>query len=309
LGLCQKCEVGQILLPTVSIILPTFNGARYLRQSIDSCLGQFGGQNRDRTLELIVVDDCSTDETPQILCEYGKKDARIKILRNESNRKLPASLNRGFQAARGEFLTWTSDDNRYRPHALEEMLTALSKNSDVDLVYADMTLIDENGLKIGVQKVKPPETLVEGCPVGACFLYRKKVFQEIGDYSEDLFLAEDYDYWLRVSCRFKLLALSKDLYEYRHHARSLTWTQTLKVTKSADEALRRSLGQMDFLTPEFKVKGFLRLAKAALLEKNIAEFYSYLKRSLGTDLLWTLGVGTRKLGRLLFPRPKLQMPK
>lgn len=97
--------------PKVSIVLPTYNGARYLRQSIDSCLGQ-----TYRNLELIVVDDASTDTTPEIIRSY--QDPRIRVIRHEKSKMLPESLNTGFRAVSGDYLTWTSDDNYYVPEAI-----------------------------------------------------------------------------------------------------------------------------------------------------------------------------------------------
>ena len=94
--------------PKISVVLPVYNGERYLRESLDSILAQTMGD-----FELIVVDDCSTDATSVILAEYAVRDSRIRIIRNAENQKLPRSLNIGFAEARGEYLTWTSDDNVY----------------------------------------------------------------------------------------------------------------------------------------------------------------------------------------------------
>src|SRR5436190_21740360 len=94
--------------PKVSIVLPTYNRAKYLKLSIDSCLIQ-----TFKDFELIIVDDCSKDETPQTIKSYT--DPRIRYHRNESNQRLPRSLNIGFSLAKGEYLTWTSDDNFFLP--------------------------------------------------------------------------------------------------------------------------------------------------------------------------------------------------
>ena len=98
----------------VSIVLPTFNGEEFLAQSIESVLKQ-----SYKNLELIIVNDCSTDSTPRIIEEFAKKDSRIKIIHNAINQKLPRSLNIGFNAASGEYWTWTSDDNYYLENAIE----------------------------------------------------------------------------------------------------------------------------------------------------------------------------------------------
>ena len=92
--------------PLISIVLPSYNGARYVCESIDSCLRQ-----SYHNWELIIVDDASTDDTPSIIAEYVARDHRIRSIRNAVNRRLPGSLNIGFADASVQFLTWTSDDN------------------------------------------------------------------------------------------------------------------------------------------------------------------------------------------------------
>src|SRR5437870_4846053 len=101
----------------VTIVLPVYNGQTYLRQSIESCLKQ-----THRNFELVVVDDCSTDNSPSIITEYARQDSRIISIRNTTNRRLPGALNVGFAASTGDFLTWTSDDNYYAPTAIEVLV-------------------------------------------------------------------------------------------------------------------------------------------------------------------------------------------
>jgi glycosyltransferase involved in cell wall biosynthesis len=161
--------------PRVSIVLPTHNGERFLAQSIESCLSQ-----PFRDIELIVVDDCSTDSTPRIARRYAHADPRVRVLRNDPNRKLPASLNRGFSEARGAYLTWTSDDNWYRPDAIGSMAEFLDAHADVGLVYAGMTDVDDAGAELKRRAALPPECLVEWSCVGACFLYRREVRDRLG---------------------------------------------------------------------------------------------------------------------------------
>src|SRR4029079_4361219 len=94
----------------VSIVLPVYNGGQFLRQSIESCLTQ-----THRNLELILVDDCSKDDTPAIIAEYAARDPRVRSIRNTTNQRLPRSLNIGFAEAGGARLTWTSHDTFYAP--------------------------------------------------------------------------------------------------------------------------------------------------------------------------------------------------
>lgn len=217
--------------PKVSIVLPTYNDARYLRQSIDSCLGQTYSN-----IELIIVDDGSLDETASIVASYT--DARIKYVRHDINRGLPRALNTGFAQTTGEFLTWTSSDNFYVPDAIGTMLDFFGSHSDVDFIYADFYLIDEENRVMGLVKVGPVEELMYHNSVGACFLYRRHVYAAVGDFSPRLPLAEDYAYWLCVSKSFRMERLTGiPLYYYRKHARSLSSTyDRAKECKLNDQA-------------------------------------------------------------------------
>lgn len=202
--------------PLVSIVLPTYNGASYLRQSIASCLNQ-----SYRELEVVAVVDGSTDETEAILAEFS--DERLRVVCHTRNRGLPEALNTGFRQARGELLTWTSDDNWYAPEAIQEMVAFVVQNPQVGLVYADLWLVDEEGRMTELNAL-PPEHL-ETQPwngVYACFMYRREVYETVGDYDPSSRLVEDYDYWLRVAELHKMAMLRKRLYYYRQHKGSLT---------------------------------------------------------------------------------------
>jgi glycosyltransferase involved in cell wall biosynthesis len=207
---CGKAES-----PLISIILPVYNGEKYLRESIDSCLRQSFVD-----WELIIVDDGSTDGTDRIIRSY--KDARILSIRHAVNRRLPAALSTGFRQSRGRFLTWTSCDNRFASSALQVLLDFLNDHPEADLVYSDFDFIDERGALVRKHRAGPTESLHIGNVVGMSFLYRRSVYEAIGDYDDDAFLAEDYDYWLRANQKFRLTHLPKTLYEFRLHPDSLT---------------------------------------------------------------------------------------
>jgi len=202
--------------PKVSIILPTCNGAKYIRQSIDSCLNQ-----TYKNIELIIVDDGSTDETPEIIKSY--KDKRIKYLRHKKNQGLPHALNTGFANATGEYLTWTSDDNFYSKKAIEKMLFFL-KNKHYSFVYSDYYKFKDNNISSNQKLIQLPDfpnLKNENC-IGPCFLYSREVERAIGNYDPHVELAEDYDYWIRTSKRFPMFHLGEPLYFYRTHKRSLS---------------------------------------------------------------------------------------
>ena len=204
----------------VSIVLPVYNGEKYLSESIDSVIAQ-----TYQDWELIIVDDCSTDSTPTIAKKYAQNDNRIKYYRNAENCKLPKSLNVGFSHTKGDYLTWTSDDNRYHANAIERMIAAMRENN-CEFVFAAYTKIDENGNKIKDKVDK--KDIVKMLPVqnviGACFMYTRNVYETIGDYDTELFLAEDFDYWQRIYGHFNAVYIREILYDYRLHDSTLTNT-------------------------------------------------------------------------------------
>ncbi|MBP3196930.1 MAG: glycosyltransferase, partial [Butyrivibrio sp.] len=205
----------------VSIVLPTYNGAQFLKESIDSVIKQTISD-----WELIIVDDCSTDQTPEIADFYSTIDSRIRVIHNKDNKKLPASLNIGFKNANGDYLSWTSDDNYYYPQAIETMLDYLDANVSCPMVCAGMKVIDKNGIEVGDYEEYSPSGIYYDNSVGACFLYRREVLDTIGWYDESNFGIEDYEYWLRILRECGDIEYIKDtLYAYRVHEKSLTTTR------------------------------------------------------------------------------------
>lgn len=208
----------------VSIVLPTYNGARYIRESLESILNQ-----TYKNWELIIVNDCSTDETAVIIREYAAKDSRIRIIDNSVNQKLPRSLNIGFSTTMGKYLTWTSDDNIYLPDAIEKMQQFLMKN-EFYMVCARMDYIDETGSIIGKCIPYDEYYMFLRDTVGACFMYKREVLNTIGEYNPSRVYIEDYDYWQRVLKKFGHIGFISDtLYLYRQHQESLTATKQKQV--------------------------------------------------------------------------------
>ena len=207
--------------PLVSIVLPTFNGERYLRQSIGSVISQ-----QYKNWELIIVDDHSTDSTSAIIDKFTETDPRIKVIHNSTNQKLPKSLNIGFEKAKGDLLTWTSDDNLYLPNALGEMVDIFLSDSDLGFVFCAQEIIDQNGMPIesGVPKYKLFDLAYKNI-CGACFMYRREAALCTGTYDADLFCAEDYDYFCRLSLNAKTMYFPKILYRYRKHSGNLSSTR------------------------------------------------------------------------------------
>lgn len=225
--------------PLVSVVLPVYNGAEHVQKAIDSVLAQTYAN-----FELIAVDDCSTDNTLEILKANAKRDSRIKVLSNETNLKLPRTLNAGFAAAGGKYLTWTSDDNKYKPNALEAMVGALEADASADMVYADYTNIDADDNVIAEVSLAESDALVAWNCCGACFLYTKSIAERVGLYDADLFLAEDYDYWLRIHAIGRIVHIPDNLYCYRRHSRSLTETRKSQIAAQTFRMIEKNFDSM-----------------------------------------------------------------
>jgi glycosyltransferase involved in cell wall biosynthesis len=189
--------------------------------------------------ELIVVDDNSADDTSQIVASFD--DPRIRYVRNDPNLRLPRALNRGFSMARGEYLTWTSDDNFYADTALERMLKRLQQGG-CDLVYADYYLFsatDAGGRPTDTKVDRLPDDvrLDKGNHIGACFMYTRRAYEAVGDYDPELFLVEDYDYFIRIAKHFPLCHIAEPLYYFRRDDATLYCSRFAEV-KASDVLVR-----------------------------------------------------------------------
>lgn len=219
----------------ISIVLPSYNGQEYIEQAIEGVRRQTFSD-----WELIIVDDCSTDSTLLIAEKYAKQDDRIKVIHNEDNQKLPQSLNIGFENAKGEYYTWTSDDNVYAPDALEKMYQTIMREK-VDFVFADYETIDPDDYIIYKVHTGPIDLLPLRDIIGACFLYKRYVHEMLGGYDVNKFLVEDYDFWIRAYWKFKFYHIDESLYYYRIHSGSLTATRKENVEKATIELLSENL--------------------------------------------------------------------
>lgn len=227
--------------PLVSIVLPTYKRAHLLAQAMRSVLGQTHAD-----LELIVVDDNSPDDTAQVVASFD--DPRIRYVKNDPNLKLPRALNRGFAMAQGDYLTWTSDDNLLAPTAIDRMVGALA-GGDCNFVYADYWLFSEqdaDGRPVNPQHDRLPDTLQldRGNHIGACFLYTRALYEAVGDYDPELFLVEDYDYFLRAARRFRFCHVAEPLYYFRRDDATLYCSRFPEV-KASDVLVRFKNGAID----------------------------------------------------------------
>ncbi len=177
--------------PLVTAIIPTHNRADLLPRAIDSVLEQTWD-----TIEVVVVDDASTDNTPEVLAGY-KKEHSVRIIRNENSKGAAASRNIAIEHAAGEFIAGLDDDDYWRPKRIELMMeefeegySAVCSNDRMDF-----------GEKEIVWKKKPVITLNDLLfynQVGNQVLTKKEYLLAVGGYDESLPSAQDYDLWIRL---------------------------------------------------------------------------------------------------------------
>lgn len=263
--------------PVISIVLPTYNGSKYIRTSIESCLNQIF-----RDFELIIVNDCSTDDTASIIEEYATKDNRIVVVHNAFNKKLPLSLNTGFDVAKGRYHTWTSDDNYYAPDALQTLLQLMQQDNSIDFVYTDYTIIDDANEITGKRTfgdINQNFTSFQGC--SACFLYKAEIYKLNNGYNPSAFLIEDYDFFIRAFLKFNVLYVNRyDLYYYREHASSLTAAHSDAVNDIAKIMIERQMNNLATkLPPNQLALLYRKFAVFNAVQKNNAYKYKmYLER-------------------------------
>jgi glycosyltransferase involved in cell wall biosynthesis len=184
----------------VSVIIPVFNGAATVAEAIDSALAQ-----TFRDLEVIVVNDGSTDATPQILACYA---ARIKVI-NQSNRGIAAGRNSGAQASSGEYLAFLDCDDTWRPQMVERAIAVLDRDPQCVLTFCNLAIVDSTGQALGAPLVGPgldhgpslDEMLSRLWPImPSAVVMRRSVLDEVGGFSEQFssYGYEDVYTWLLV---------------------------------------------------------------------------------------------------------------
>lgn len=206
----------------VSIILPTYNCARFLSDSLGSVLSQ----TYDR-YEIIVVDDGSTDNTKEVLNAFLQK---IKYIDLGQNRGLPAARNIGIQSAQGTYIAFLDADDLWLPEKLQTDVEYFTQHPDVSMVYSRHMNIDEQGVVLdgGTKRRLPSGNIFirlfseQNFIVPSSVVVRKEVFATAGLFDEQLFNCQDWDMWLRIAFYFKVAGINKPLVQYRHNPHSLS---------------------------------------------------------------------------------------
>jgi len=196
--------------PLVSVIIPTFNYGRFVTEAIDSVLSQ-----DYHPLEIIVVDDGSTDNTSERLAIYG---TRIRYIR-QNNRGLSAARNRGIRHAKGEWVGLLDADDVWHPEKLKIQLGAITGREDVALVGSPAVLSLRRGtLPLpNVRELTVRDFVVSSRMGPSSVLIRRRCFDVVGLFDESLGSVEDRDMWLRIAARFPCVLVDSPCWWYRHH--------------------------------------------------------------------------------------------
>jgi glycosyltransferase involved in cell wall biosynthesis len=212
--------------PLVSICVPVYNREKHLKASLDSILAQ-----TYKNIEIILVDNCSTDNSPQIAKSYG---TRLKYFRNEKNLGACGNLNRCVELSGSEYVAIYHSDDVYMPDIIEKQVRLLEANPDVGAVFTEAQIIDGEGKPIGAIRLPPrlwgksiftfqdllvwlvrnrANPLV--CP--SC-MARKSVYQKVGGYNcKNLLWAFDLEMYLRMAKESKIAVIEEQLMKYRSH--------------------------------------------------------------------------------------------
>lgn len=209
--------------PLVSVIIPAYNAEKYLSQAIESILNQ-----TFRDFELIIIDDCSTDGTGQIINDYLKLDKRIIALRNKNNLKLSRVLNRGIKIARGKYLARMDADDVSFPERLEKQVAFMEANPEVGVSGGTMVITNASGKVTGERNYHTTDEKIRKkifrynpfCHPAV--IIRKSVLKKAGLYNHDFNPTEDYELYFRIGLQAKFANLTDKLIKYRVVSDSMT---------------------------------------------------------------------------------------
>jgi len=239
------------ITPVVSVLMPTYNGERFLREAIESVLNQTFSD-----LELILVDDGSRDSTPRILAEFKDRDARLIVLTNERNLGIAGATNRALAAARGQYVALQDHDDISLPRRFRTQVDFLESHAEVALVGSAATLINDDGVSYADFPLPCEEIDIKWrlLFVGDAFHYssimvRRSAMQEIGGYGEDpaFRYSEAYDPVSRLAMRYQVANLPDKLLLWRSHSDATSIRHNPDQVRSGEVISFRNICLLDDL--------------------------------------------------------------
>lgn len=275
--------------PLISIIIPVYNGSRYMREAIDSALNQ-----TYKHKEVIVVDDGSNDDSWQIIESYGQKIRAFK----QKNGGVSTALNLGIKQAKGEYISWLSHDDVYTPDKLSKQVEALNglpaKEKGKTILFSNYKIIDSNSKVIEIPAIEKVHDLskfscslypvLKGLIYGCTLLIPKKCFIENGYFDPALRTSQDYDLWFKFFQKYPIRFQKDYLLLSRRHSEQGTfsqratdesntlWLKMLKETTDSDKIAIDGSLQNFYLQNYLQMKrvGYLKAATYSKQQLNLA---------------------------------------
>jgi glycosyltransferase involved in cell wall biosynthesis len=204
--------------PTVSAVIPAFNYGRYLVEAINSVFAQ-----TYPVFEIFLVDDGSTDNTPEIAALYGE---RIRYIRT-GNRGVSAARNAAIAIAKGDLIALLDADDRWLPHKLERQIARLNGDSSIGLVHSASRIFDSD-TNATLCEIFPEEQIGfhdivkwNGISLPSALVPRR-VFDDVGGFNEARQSAADWDMWIRIAAKYQLVSCLETLVDYRMHGNNMS---------------------------------------------------------------------------------------
>lgn len=228
--------------PLVSIVVPVFNGERYLRESLDSIVNQ-----TYPNVEILVMDDASTDSTPEIIASYGD---RVKYYRQARNKRQYQNVNEALEMVTGEYIAVYHADDVYEPNIVERGVEFFEEHPKVGALFCHDIFINAEGKEYGrlsiPEELRSKVSLDYPVVLNALLTYKNRffpapssmvrasVYKDVGGYRADEFdIASDLEMWLRISRKYEIGILPEHLFRYRHgHG---NWTQKYYHVRTEEE--------------------------------------------------------------------------
>jgi glycosyltransferase involved in cell wall biosynthesis len=281
---------------TVSVLLPVYNGAPTLSAAIESILAQ-----THRDLELIVIDDNSTDNSADVIRTYAARDQRIMHVFHDRNMGLAATLNEGLELANGELVARMDQDDESLTHRLATQIEFMSAHPRVAVAGAFVYHMgrrrrNDRLVEFPTRPEEIRKTLAsQNCLYHPSTMLRRSAIQDLGGYRAAFKNAEDYDLWLRASKVHHLENIPDPLIRYRFSVNGMTlgrkWEQLYYVYLAQ---AANSAGSQSFEAAEAE-------AKQRLAETDRREFFTHVTRGTLQELVGLHRIGealtvTRKFG-------------
>ncbi len=225
----------------VSIIIPTYNRAHLVIETIDSILKQ-----SFRDFELIIVDNCSRDNTEEVI--GGCSDGRIRYFKNDNGGVIAVNRNYGMDQAGGEYIAFCDDDDLWLPEKLEKQLLEFEKDSGLGLVCTNALMVSEgrdldkfNRSGLSDNDFALSSLLRKNPIVCSSVLIKKDVIDDVGIFETNpaIFTAEDGELWMRIACKYRIKYVDLPLVKYRVHSSNIK--KIAAAAMKRNRALYRSL--------------------------------------------------------------------